>query len=394
MKTISSPMKNTSKCQRHPYIKTTVVCQRCQTPICKDCRLEIESAPYCSSYCLRADRIYQFSNRYKKTHASNPLSKEHYSKDLPADLYIDATKLVKRAGNFAALLLISFILIAVRLQSTSSELTRKAEAPQQAIQQKAKTTISKKIKSPKIPASAISISRVKNAGKNLSITFDGGSSDSSASAILDILSKRQIKTTFFLTGQFIKKYPHIVKQMAREGHEVGNHTMSHPHLTTYSIDRKQTTSAGVSYAFLKKEMEETARLFEELTGRKMQPLWRAPFGETNKEILKWAAEIGYRHIAWTVDYKAHQTMDSLDWVTDKNSSLYSSSNEIKEKLLSFADKEGRAEGGIILMHLGTQRKDEIVHEKLGEIIGSFITRGYGILPVSILLKIKGKKGRV
>ncbi|MDT8317309.1 MAG: polysaccharide deacetylase family protein [bacterium] len=239
----------------------------------------------------------------------------------------------------------------------------------------------------------ISISKVKNAGKSLSITFDGGSSDSSAPAILDILSEKQIKTTFFLTGRFIKKYPHIVKRMVSEGHEVGNHTMSHPHLTTYSRDRKSTTSVGVSYSFLKKELDETAEIFSKLTGIRMQPLWRAPFGETNKEILSWASKIGYRHIAWTVDYKAHQTMDSLDWVTDKSSSLYRSSEEIKENLLSFADKKGRAKGAIVLMHLGTERKNDIVHEKLAEIIEDFMARGYNILPVSELIKTKVEQGR-
>ena len=254
----------------------------------------------------------------------------------------------------------------------------------------AKLETLKKADDKRIAPTAISISRVKNAGKSLSITFDGGSSDSSAPAILDILSEKQIKTTFFLTGRFIKKYPHIVNRMVSEGHEVGNHTMSHPHLTTYSSNRKNNTSLGVSYSFLKKEMDETARIFKELTGKRMQPLWRAPFGETNKEILSWSSKIGYRHIAWTVDYKAHQTMDSLDWVTDKSSSLYRTSEEIKENLLSFADKKGRAKGAIILMHLGTERKSDVVHEKLAEIIEDFMARGYNILPISKLIETKGR----
>ena len=378
MKTILTPMKNTLYCLKHPYIKTTVICQRCKTPLCKDCRLKSEETSYCSSYCLNIDRAYRIFNRSR--HRS-------YKKDI----FTEAVRLAKRAGNFAALLFISFILAALLLPKISTKLPKELTISQLPIQKSVKVKTPEKTTYNRISPSPVSISRVKNAGKNLSITFDGGSSDSSATDILNILSGKQIKTTFFLTGRFIKKYPHIVKRMVREGHEVGNHTMSHPHLTTFSTDRKRTTSAGVSYSFLKKEMDETAKIFKELTGSRMQPLWRAPFGETNKEILSWAAMIGYRHIAWTVDYKAHQTMDSLDWVTDKSSSLYRTADEIKKRLLSFADKQGRAEGGIILMHLGTERKNEIVHEKLGEIIEDFMARGYNILPISKLIRKKTKE---
>ncbi len=235
-----------------------------------------------------------------------------------------------------------------------------------------------------------SISRVKDAGKRLAITFDGGSSDASAEAILDTLRERKIETTFFLTGRFIKKYPAIVKRMVAEGHEVGNHTYSHPHLTTFSENGKPDTAKGIDFKFLRIELEKTAARFTRLTGRRLAPLWRAPFGEFNNEIIGWANEAGYRHIGWTVSRRERVNMDSLDWVADKNSTLYLSAEKIKEKLLSFADGKGRAEGGIILMHLGTEREDNILHEKLGEIIDSFMAKGYEIVPVSRL--IESRKG--
>ena len=367
-------MKETLYCLKHPYIKTAVTCKRCKTPLCKDCRLRSEKTAYCSSYCLNIDRAYG---------KLNPLRDKRDKSDLASY----AERLARLAGDYAALLTLLFILAALMLPSKNTGLPERLKASHLPVEKE----ISKKHDDGKTIPPYGSISRVKNAGKNLAITFDGGSSDSSASAILDILNRKNIKTTFFLTGRFIKKYPHIVKRMVSEGHEVGNHTMSHPHLTTFSSNRKSTTNTGVSYSFLKEELDETARAFKELTGRKMRPLWRAPFGETNREILSWASKIGYRHIAWTVDYKAHQTMDSLDWVTDKSSSLYRTSEEIKENLLSFADKKGRAKGAIILMHLGTERKTDIVHKKLGEIIEAFISRGYNILPVSKLLETEGKR---
>src|SRR5262249_11414867 len=66
------------------------------------------------------------------------------------------------------------------------------------------------------------------------VSFDGGSSDRGAVVILDALSRRGIRTTIFLTGEFIRRYPDVVHRIAADGHEVGNHTDTHPHLTTYA----------------------------------------------------------------------------------------------------------------------------------------------------------------
>ena len=151
-------------------------------------------------------------------------------------------------------------------------------------------------------------------------------------------------------------------------------------------NRKNETSKAINFKKLKEELEKTEKLYHRLTGEKMAPFWRAPYGEINEEILKWASNIGYHHIAWTVDYKARKSMDSLDWVADKNSSLYLTAGQIKERLLSFADNKGRAEGGIILMHLGTERKSDAAHEKLAEIIDDFTIKGYELVPISTLVK--------
>src|SRR5262249_26334121 len=68
------------------------------------------------------------------------------------------------------------------------------------------------------------------------VSFDAGSSDHGATEILDALAARGIHTTIFLTGEFIRRYPDIVRRVAADGHEVGNHTDTHPHLTTYAAD--------------------------------------------------------------------------------------------------------------------------------------------------------------
>jgi len=175
MKTILQPMNKTLYCLKHPYIKTTVLCQRCKTPLCKDCRLQSEKTADCSSYCLNIDRAYRIFNQ--RRHQS-------YKKDI----FTDAERLAKQAGNFAGLLFVSFILVALLLPTISTKLPKELAISQQSIQKSVKVKTPEKITYSRISPSAVSISRVKNAGKNLSITFDGGSRDSSATDILNILS--------------------------------------------------------------------------------------------------------------------------------------------------------------------------------------------------------------
>lgn len=221
--------------------------------------------------------------------------------------------------------------------------------------------------------------------KELSITFDGGAGDNSAKEILEILRKKGLKTTIFLTGEFIRKYPELIKEMAADGHEIGNHTFSHPHLTTYEKNFKQSTLAGVDREFIFNELKNTAELFKQITNKDMSPLWRAPYGEVNKEISQWAFEAGYIHISWTTDRKKRQSLDSLDWVADKDSTFYLTAEEIKQKIINF-DRDGSGvNGGIVLLHLGSERQTEKAHEKLEEIIDTLSSQGYRFVKVSQML---------
>jgi peptidoglycan/xylan/chitin deacetylase (PgdA/CDA1 family) len=222
--------------------------------------------------------------------------------------------------------------------------------------------------------------------KEMAFTFDGGASDNAAGEILDALKAKNIKATFFLTGEFIHKYPALVRRIVSEGHDVGDHTWSHPHLTTFSNDRKQTTTPGITADRLRSELLKTASIFRTVTGRDMVALWRAPFGEYNAEILRWAAEAGFRHVAWTTGRGWAESMDSMDWVADKKSSAYHSAQEIEDKILAYA-KTGRygANGIVILMHLGTERRDDYPHEKLPEIIDGLKKQGYAPVKVAELM---------
>jgi peptidoglycan/xylan/chitin deacetylase (PgdA/CDA1 family) len=195
------------------------------------------------------------------------------------------------------------------------------------------------------------ITRGSTDSMKISITFDGGSNATETAMILNTLKSKGIKTTIFLAGSFIKKYPALVRRMVRDGHEIGNHTMSHPHLTTYDKDRRHRTLKGFTKSALREELDSAAELFMSATGHKMAPLWRAPYGEVNSELRRWAFNIGYIHIGWTTDRERKESLDTLDWVSDEGSKLYLTSREIRDRILNFGkgSKDGLS-GGIVLMN--------------------------------------------
>lgn len=222
--------------------------------------------------------------------------------------------------------------------------------------------------------------------KEVALTFDGGSIDNAAGEILSFLKEKGVISTFFLTGEFIRRYSKTVRQIVAEGHEVGNHTWSHPHLTTFAQNQKHTTLPDITAERVASEFSKTASLFSLVTGKKMVGLWRAPYGEYNDEILQWAAQAGYKHVGWTVGRGWEDTMDTLDWVADKNSESYRSADEIAQKILNYGEgKASGANGAIILMHLGTHRKDDFPHRKLPEIIDGLRKEGYRFVKVSEMI---------
>jgi peptidoglycan/xylan/chitin deacetylase (PgdA/CDA1 family) len=225
--------------------------------------------------------------------------------------------------------------------------------------------------------------------KELSFTFDGGAGARETEEILAILRLHRIRTTIFLTGSFIEIFPRLVLQMVEDGHEIGNHTLTHPHLTTYNRNARHQTLPRIDREFIVNELRETARLFQKLTGEKMAPLWRAPYGEVNRQIRRWAFDAGYLHINWTRNYERRESLDSLDWVDDAGSHLYRTSKGIKKRILNFGRGGDGLKGGIVLMHLGTERKSDRAVDTLDETITALKGRGYRFVKVSALLH--GKK---
>ena len=228
--------------------------------------------------------------------------------------------------------------------------------------------------------------------KLIALTFDGGSNGGAVNDILDTLKSRNVKATMFLTGMFIRAFPDAVRRIVAEGHEVGNHTFSHPHLTSWAQDRTNLTLPEISEAYLCGQLRRADSLFMSVSGTRMAPLWRAPYGEKNRTICLWAQHCGYIHIGWRQGKTWRQGLDSNDWIPDEETPGYHSPEQVVEKILALANETPDGiNGGIVLMHLGTERKDAQAQmfRMLGKLIDDLEGLGYSFVTIPEMLKESG-----
>jgi peptidoglycan/xylan/chitin deacetylase (PgdA/CDA1 family) len=225
---------------------------------------------------------------------------------------------------------------------------------------------------------ALNLTRGPGGQKRILLSFDGGSSAEVATEVLDLLRARGVHTTLFLTGAFIQRYPALVKRMAAEGHEIGNHTMNHPHFAPgLKRDPKWTRER------VQRELLEADAALMRLLGRPMDPFWRAPYGEQTAEIRRWAEELGYRHVGWS------EGADTLDWATAKDRRLYRSGEAIVARLEKRLGRDG--DGLIVLMHLGSARElGDRPTEGLGTFMDHARNEGWTFVSAGTILRDLGK----
>ncbi|MEV6833230.1 polysaccharide deacetylase family protein [Streptomyces sp. NPDC051133] len=138
------------------------------------------------------------------------------------------------------------------------------------------------------------ILQISGSGRRMMLTFDDGPNPEYTPHILDTLAKYDVRAMFFVCGECVVDNRELVARMAEEGHVVGNHTWTHPLLTT--LDRKEIRS----------EMERTSDIIEDTYGER--PQWfRAPYGAWNRAAFQLGAAMGMEPMAWTVD--------TTDWET-------------------------------------------------------------------------------
>jgi len=130
-------------------------------------------------------------------------------------------------------------------------------------------------------------------GPYIALTFDDGPSAKLTPKLLDLLAAHHIKATFFLIGENAAEFPEIAAREAREGHEVANHSWSHPNLAKMSDD-------GV-----RAQLRKTDDAIRNAIGNR-PTLMRPPYGSISVRQKKWInQEFGYKIVLWDVD--------PLDW---------------------------------------------------------------------------------
>ncbi len=120
----------------------------------------------------------------------------------------------------------------------------------------------------------------------LALTFDDGPSEST-SALLDILAQHSVRATFFMCGQNVRRLPQIARQVAAAGHEIGNHTDTHPRLTFHSPE------------FIYGELAVAQETIRQITGR-TPTLFRAPYGARWMGLRSAQHRLSLMGVMWTV----------------------------------------------------------------------------------------------
>ncbi len=186
---------------------------------------------------------------------------------------------------------------------------------------------------------------------NVALTFDAGASPVPGQSILKTLKSSGIHVTFFVTGKWAEQNPELVRQIAAEGHEIGNHSYSHPDF------RKLADDAIVE------QLRKTDEIVTRLTGQSTKPLFRFPSGGRDKRVLQVIGEEGYRSVYWSVD----------SWDAFKKGIT---GEEIEQRVLRRIQP-----GDIVLMHVGSAPTAQM----LPDLIEKLRARGYQIVKVSELL---------
>jgi peptidoglycan/xylan/chitin deacetylase (PgdA/CDA1 family) len=231
---------------------------------------------------------------------------------------------------------------------------------------------------------APSVADVPGVGPYFALTFDAHVEAQGAQQMLALLRARGVRATVFATGRFAESFPAILREAARDGHEIGNHTFNHPHLTTWDENHRHDTRLGITRERLQEELRRTAAAIAAAIGRPPSPFWRAPYGEQNATIRAWAAELGLTHVDWT--RAPGDSLDALDWVEDRHSRGFMGPEAMARRILDFERKHGvPLAGSILLMHLGSTRADLPLLEALPIVLDETDRRGLHPLPVGELL---------
>lgn len=192
----------------------------------------------------------------------------------------------------------------------------------------------------------------------VALTFDGGSSDAGVASILATLRAEGVPATFFVTGDFARRYPSQVAAMSAAGHRMGNHSDAHDHyplLTNAQIAADLAAAEGA---------------IRTAGGRAACPLFRFPYGDRTAADVAAVNDAGYVPVRWTVD--------SLGWTGTSRMTV----QRVVDRVLAAATP-----GAVVLLHVGANPDDGTTFDAdaLPAIIAGLRERGYSFVTLDRLL---------
>jgi peptidoglycan-N-acetylglucosamine deacetylase len=196
------------------------------------------------------------------------------------------------------------------------------------------------------------VDKVETQEKVVALTFDDGPSVHTGD-ILTILKAENVKGTFFLTGDEIRKSPEDAKKIAEEGHEIGNHSYSHQRMVLKSP------------TFIKEEIEKTDKLIRQ-TGYKGDIHFRPPFGKKLFVLPYYLNKHDRKSIIWNIEPETYPEVAA-------------DSKKITEHVIQKIEP-----GSIILLHVMYESRRESL-DSVKDIITSLKEKGYKFVTVSELL---------
>lgn len=192
----------------------------------------------------------------------------------------------------------------------------------------------------------------------MALTLDAGANADGVASILATLQRYDVPGTFFLTGNFVRDFPVAARSIAAAGERIGDHTVSHPHLT------------GLSDAAVRQQILDAAQQIVAATGKSPAPLFRFPFGDADPRTIAIVNQAGYVPVRWTVD--------TLGWE--------GTAGHITAAIVASRVLNAVRPGEIVLMHVGSNPDDHTTFDAdaLPQVITELRGQGYSFVTLDAL----------
>lgn len=188
----------------------------------------------------------------------------------------------------------------------------------------------------------------------IALTFEAGGDSVVAAQMLGVLRETGARATIFLDGAWANMHRDLIRQMVADGHELGNHTYSHPDLTELSDEE------------IREELHRTDTLALDVTGKRAFPWFRPPYGALDERVRRLAAREGYRVVQ-------RNAVDGVHWP-----------GETTVETIIQRTTEQTTDGAVLAYHLSSQK----TLRALPDIVCQLRERGYMLVTLSDLLDVR------